>query len=113
MEVPVAVPNPGRFVVELNRPAMDVPQEITQPRSIRIGPDQVTITDQEVVIEAKHELPDWQVDGATVPAKEVGCHAEMRPHKRAACRSSSILPPDTGRSVAGLHTGKGQLRRTL
>jgi hypothetical protein len=47
--------------MELNPPAMDEPQEIKQSRSIRIGPDQVTITDQEVVIEAKHELPDWQV----------------------------------------------------
>jgi len=34
---------------------MDEPQEIKRPRSIRIGPDQVTVTDQEVVIEAKHE----------------------------------------------------------
>jgi hypothetical protein len=40
---------------------MDEPPEIRQPRSIQIGPDQVTITDQEVVIEAKHEMPDWQV----------------------------------------------------
>jgi hypothetical protein len=47
--------------MELNPPAMDEPQEIKQPRSIRIGPDQVAITDQEVVIEAKHEMPDWQV----------------------------------------------------
>jgi len=40
---------------------MDESQEIEQPRTIRIGPDQVTITDQGVVIEAKHELPDWQI----------------------------------------------------
>ena len=40
---------------------MDEPPEIRQPRSIRIGPDQITITDQDVVIEAKHEMPDWQV----------------------------------------------------
>jgi hypothetical protein len=40
---------------------MQDPQEVKQPRSIRIGPDHVTITDQGVVIEAKHEMPDWQV----------------------------------------------------
>ncbi|HEX9045469.1 MAG TPA: hypothetical protein VF988_00465 [Verrucomicrobiae bacterium] len=28
---------------------------------IRVGPDQVTITDAEVVIEAKHEMPEWEV----------------------------------------------------
>ena len=33
--------------MELNPPAMDEPQEIKQPRSIQIGPDQVTITDQQ------------------------------------------------------------------
>ena len=40
---------------------MDGRGEIKQPRTIRIGSDQVTITDQEVVIEAKQEMPDWQV----------------------------------------------------
>ena len=47
--------------MELNPSAMDEPPEIKQSRTIRIGPDQVTITDQEVFIEAKHEMPDWQV----------------------------------------------------
>jgi len=28
---------------------------------IQIGPDQVTVTDEEVRIEAKHEMPDWDV----------------------------------------------------
>jgi len=40
---------------------MDEPPEIEQPRSIQIGPDQVTISDREVLIEAKREMPDWQV----------------------------------------------------
>lgn len=40
---------------------MGEPPEIRPPRSIRIGPDQVTITDEEVVIEAMHEMADWQV----------------------------------------------------
>jgi hypothetical protein len=40
---------------------MDEPPNRVQSRSIQIGPDQVTITDQEVVIEAKHKMPDWQV----------------------------------------------------
>ena len=46
--------------MELNPPATDEPPDIKQPRSFRIGPDQVTVTDQEVVSEAKHEMPDWQ-----------------------------------------------------
>ncbi|HTY86394.1 MAG TPA: hypothetical protein VMB80_02930 [Candidatus Acidoferrum sp.] len=33
-----------------------------------MGPDQVTISDQEVVIEAKHEMPDWQIHTVQVPA---------------------------------------------
>jgi len=40
---------------------MEGPEEIEPPRLIQIGPDQVTMLDQEVVIEAKHEMPDWQV----------------------------------------------------
>lgn len=31
------------------------------PRLLQVGPDRVTVTDQEVVIEAKRELPDWEV----------------------------------------------------
>jgi hypothetical protein len=40
---------------------MDEPPKLKPSRTIRIGPDHVTITDQEVFIEARHELPDWQV----------------------------------------------------
>ena len=47
--------------MELNHPTMDEPPEIKPSRSVRIGADQVTITDQEVFIEAQHEMPDWQV----------------------------------------------------
>ena len=28
---------------------------------MQIGPDRVTFTDDKVVIEAKHEMPDWEV----------------------------------------------------
>ena len=51
--------------MELNQPGMDEPEETRQLRSIRIGPDQVTISGQEVVIEAKHEMPDWQLREAS------------------------------------------------
>lgn len=37
-------------------------------RVIRIGPDQVTVTDNEVVIETKHEMPDWKVQTLNAPA---------------------------------------------
>jgi len=37
------------------------PEEIEPPRSIQIGPDQVTRIDEGIVIDAKHEMPDWQV----------------------------------------------------
>ena len=37
-------------------------------RCIRIGPDQVTITENEVVIEARHEMPDWEVRSSKAPA---------------------------------------------
>lgn len=30
-------------------------------RELQIGPDHITVTDQEVVIQAKRELPDWEV----------------------------------------------------
>jgi hypothetical protein len=40
----------------------------TQPQVIRIGPDQVTISDTEVVIEAKHETADWEVRTHNAPA---------------------------------------------
>ncbi len=37
-------------------------QPETQQKTVsRIGPDQVTVRDQEVVIEAKHEMADWEV----------------------------------------------------
>ena len=35
--------------------------ETNKERKIRIGPDQVTVTDNEVVIEARHEMPEWEV----------------------------------------------------
>jgi len=36
--------------------------------TINVGSDQVTITDNEVVIEARHEMPDWEVCTMQVPA---------------------------------------------
>jgi hypothetical protein len=41
--------------------------EINQ-QVIRIGPDRVTITDNEVVVEAKHETNDWEVRTNNTPA---------------------------------------------
>jgi len=40
----------------------------THPQVIHIGPDQVTISDVEVVIEAKHETADWEVHTLNAPA---------------------------------------------
>lgn len=37
-------------------------------RCIRIGPDQVTVTGNEVVIEARREMPDWEVRSSKAPA---------------------------------------------
>jgi len=47
---------------------MPEPSETKNARVVRMGPDQVTITDQEVVIEAKYEMPDWSVQAVQVPA---------------------------------------------
>jgi hypothetical protein len=35
--------------------------ETKKTRVIRIGPDQVTVTDEAVIIEARREMPDWEV----------------------------------------------------
>ena len=43
-------------------------QSEAQRRVIRIGSDQVTISDNEVVIEAKHETTDWEVRTYNAPA---------------------------------------------
>jgi hypothetical protein len=43
-------------------------QTETNQQVIRIGPDRVTITDHEVVIEAKHETNDWEVRTNNAPA---------------------------------------------
>ncbi len=42
--------------------------ETKKERKIRIGPDQVTVTDNEVVIEARHEMPEWEVRTLNAPA---------------------------------------------
>ena len=42
--------------------------ETNKERKIRIGPDQVTVTDNEVVIEARHEMPEWEVRILNSPA---------------------------------------------
>jgi hypothetical protein len=44
--------------------ASDIPSQ----RVIHIGPDRVTITDAEVVIEAKYEMPEWEVRSSQTPA---------------------------------------------
>jgi hypothetical protein len=43
-------------------------QPETNQQVIRIGPDRVTITDNDVIIEAKHETADWEVRTNNVPA---------------------------------------------
>ena len=40
---------------------MSESQTETAPKVIRVGPDKVTIQGSEVVIEAKHRMPDWTV----------------------------------------------------
>jgi hypothetical protein len=47
---------------------MPAQTEIKNERVIRIGPDQVTITDREVVIESRHEMPEWKVSAMNAPA---------------------------------------------
>ena len=42
--------------------------ETKNERVVRIGPDQVTVTDHEVVIEARHQMPDWKVQTLNAPA---------------------------------------------
>jgi hypothetical protein len=46
---------------------MPEPSETKTARTVHIGPDQVTITENEVVIETKHEMPDWKVQTVQVP----------------------------------------------
>ena len=40
---------------------MQAQSDIKTSRVIKVGPDQVTISDTEVVLEVKHEMPDWEV----------------------------------------------------
>ena len=47
---------------------MREPSETVKERVIRIGPDRVTVTDNEVAIETKHEMPDWEVRSFQAPA---------------------------------------------
>src|SRR5262245_59544696 len=43
-------------------------QSQTKPaRVLQVGPDRVTITDGEVVIEARRPLPDWEVREHNIP----------------------------------------------
>jgi hypothetical protein len=40
---------------------MNEPQSAAGERTVKIGPDRVTIKSDEVIIDAKREMPDWQV----------------------------------------------------
>jgi len=40
---------------------MSEPHKQNAPEAVRVGPDRVTIQANEVVIEAKHRMPDWTV----------------------------------------------------
>ena len=44
------------------------PANTKSERVIRVGLDRVTVTDNEVVIEARHEMPDWKVQELNTPA---------------------------------------------
>ena len=35
--------------------------ESKSERVVTVGPDQVTVKEQEVIIDAKHPMPDWEV----------------------------------------------------
>ncbi len=47
---------------------MPAQTETKNERVIRIGPDQVTVTEPQVIIEAKREMPDWKVCTVNAPA---------------------------------------------
>ena len=47
---------------------MPTQTEMKPERVIRVGPDRVTVTDNEVVIESKYEMPDWTVQTMNTPA---------------------------------------------
>jgi hypothetical protein len=72
---------------------MPEPSETKTAGTIRIGPDQVTITDNEVVIESKHEMPDWKVQTMQAPV----IHFEGRKYFLA--EKGQALPPYTVRYV--------------
>jgi len=40
---------------------MEAPSGTNSERTIQIGPDRVTILGSEIVIEAKHDMPDWEL----------------------------------------------------
>src|SRR5262245_51601666 len=42
-------------------------QDTERVRVVKIGPDRVTVKDQEVIIEAKHKMPEWQVRDLNPP----------------------------------------------
>ena len=42
-------------------------EQMETKRVVRVGPDQVTITPEEVAIDCKHPMPDWEVREFTVP----------------------------------------------
>jgi hypothetical protein len=44
---------------------METPPQSQASETIKVGPDLVTVTDREVIIDATHEMPDWQVRGFT------------------------------------------------
>src|SRR5579864_2424192 len=49
-------------VSELIKPLMSEPLVTPQAaKELEIGPDKVTVTEDLVTIDAKHEMPDWKV----------------------------------------------------
>jgi len=42
-------------------------QEKQESRVLRIGPDEVTVTESKIIVLARHEMPDWEVREFKVP----------------------------------------------
>jgi len=40
---------------------METAQECPKTETIKVGPDQVTMEGKQVIIDARHLMPDWQV----------------------------------------------------
>ena len=70
--------------------------ESKERKVVWIGPDQVTITGEEVVIEARHQMPDWRVrDSDNIPICFEDKNTSSRKRARVNChfRSATFFSP--------------------